>query len=214
MSIYSSSKAMPYVYICIHKVTNQFYIGYRGANLKHNRPSHLDLPKYKTSKKLIKQNFLEYDWVVVAEFFDIDSAYDYEQKLIFEHWSDPMLINESCYYGKHRFKSKAITAEHKQAISLAQSRPKTTEHRQKLSEANIGNHWYNNGNVSVQAKQCPNGFVSGRLIRGNEGFSSKSARAAGLTNLGKSQKILTCPHCGKSGGNVLKRYHFNNCTNR
>jgi hypothetical protein len=212
MSIYSSSKAMPYVYICTHKVTKQFYIGYRCANLDHNRPSHLDLPKYKTSKKSIKQNFLEYNWVIVAEFFDTDSAYDFEQKLIFDHWGDPMLINESCYYSKPRFKSKALTAEHKQAISLAQSKPKTTEHRQKLSEANIGNRWYNNGNVSVQAKECPSGFVSGRLICGNEGFSSERARAAGLTNLGKTQKIITCPHCGKSGGNVLKRYHFDNCT--
>jgi hypothetical protein len=28
---------------------------------------------------------------------------------------------------------------------------------------------------------------------------------------GKPQKIITCPHCGKSGGNNIKRYHYDNC---
>jgi ssDNA-binding Zn-finger/Zn-ribbon topoisomerase 1 len=29
---------------------------------------------------------------------------------------------------------------------------------------------------------------------------------------GKTQPKVTCPHCGKSGGNVvMKRWHFDNC---
>jgi hypothetical protein len=28
---------------------------------------------------------------------------------------------------------------------------------------------------------------------------------------GKKQKIITCPHCGKSGGNALKQRHFEKC---
>lgn len=28
---------------------------------------------------------------------------------------------------------------------------------------------------------------------------------------GKPQKIITCPHCQKSGGNNMKRFHFDNC---
>jgi hypothetical protein len=32
---------------------------------------------------------------------------------------------------------------------------------------------------------------------------------------GKSQKQLTCPHCGKSGGNsLMTRYHFDKCKNK
>jgi hypothetical protein len=48
MSIYSSEKSTPYVYICTHNVTGEFYIGYREANKK---PSHIDLLEYKTSSK-------------------------------------------------------------------------------------------------------------------------------------------------------------------
>lgn len=202
---------MPYVYMCIHKETKNFYIGYRCANTRHNKPSHLDLPKYKSSCKEIKNNFHDYDWIIIAEFFDSDSAYDYEQQLIYENWNDPLLINESCFYLKKRFKSKPLTNEHKNAISITQSKPKTEIHKKKLSDANIGYHWYNNGKISVQAIECPVGFKLGRLIKPNEGFSSESGRLAGLKNLGKTQKIINCPHCGKSGGNALKRYHFDKC---
>lgn len=202
---------MPYVYMCIHKETKKFYIGYRCANTQHNRSSHLDFPKYKSSCKEIKLNFNEYEWIILAEFFDSNAAYDYEQLLIFENWHDPLLMNESCFHLKNRFKSKPLSNDHKKSISIAQSKPKTSCHKKKLSEANIGNHWYNNDIISVQAKQCPIGFKPGRIIRSNEGFSSESGRRAGLKNLGKSQKIITCPHCNKSGGNILKRYHFDNC---
>ena len=45
------------------------------------------------------------------------------------------------------------------------------ETRKKLSEAKKGNkhtlgmHWYNNGKTNVRAKECPEGFVSGRMKR-------------------------------------------------
>jgi hypothetical protein len=54
MNIYSS-KPMAYVYMCVHKNTNKFYIGYRSTNVKLNRPSHIDLPKYKSSNPKIKK---------------------------------------------------------------------------------------------------------------------------------------------------------------
>lgn len=102
--IYPSSRALPYVYICTHKQTGQFYIGYRAANVKIQRPSHIDLPNYKTSSKIVQSNFDCYMWYIIAEFFDKDSAYDFEQQLIYENWSNPLLLNKSCYYQKSRFK--------------------------------------------------------------------------------------------------------------
>lgn len=212
MIIYST-KSMPYVYMCIHKETKKFYIGYRCANTSHNRPSHLDFPKYKSSNLDIKHNFNEYDWYIIAEFFDSDSAYDYEQLLIYENWNDPLLINESCFHLKKRFKGKPLTNKHKNAISKAQSKPKTKEHKKMLSEANIGNNWYNNGIVSVQSKSCPPGFISGRLVKNNEGFNSITGSQAGKKNKGNKQKLTICPHCKTSGGSsTMKRHHFENCT--
>ena len=54
MIIYPSSKVLPYVYTCTHKESGKIYIGYRCAN---KLPSHLDLPKYRTSSKIVKPKF-------------------------------------------------------------------------------------------------------------------------------------------------------------
>ena len=35
--------------------------------------------------------------------------------------------------------------------------------RRKMSKAHIGKHWYNNGVISVLARECPDGFVKGRI---------------------------------------------------
>ena len=43
------------------------------------------------------------------------------------------------------------------------------EHKKKVSEASKGNknvrrtRWYNNGKISKRAKECPDGFVPGRI---------------------------------------------------
>ena len=62
-SIYSN---LPYVYRLDHPTTGEFYIGYRSANKK---PSHLDLPEYKTSSKIVNPRFEEFNWIILAEFF-------------------------------------------------------------------------------------------------------------------------------------------------
>ena len=104
MTTYSSDKAVPYVYICTHKETNQFYIGYREANVKLNRPSHLDLPEYKTSSTTIRPDFHDYTWTIVAEFFDPSDAYTFEQHLIFDNWKNPLLLNGHYNLGENQFR--------------------------------------------------------------------------------------------------------------
>lgn len=44
---------------------------------------------------------------ISGEFFNGNDAYDYEQYLIYENWNNPLLINDSCYHGKLRFKRSA-----------------------------------------------------------------------------------------------------------
>ena len=38
------------------------------------------------------------------------------------------------------------------------------ETKKKMSEANKGYHWFNNGKINIRAKQCPDGFVPGKLL--------------------------------------------------
>jgi hypothetical protein len=100
--IYHSSKAAPYVYLCTHKITEEFYIGYRSNN---NVPSSTDLGSvYFTSSSIVKPRFSEFNFKIIAEFLDKGAAYDFEQYLISLHFHNPNCLNRSCYYGKKRFK--------------------------------------------------------------------------------------------------------------
>lgn len=87
MIIYQSEQVQPYVYKGTHKITGQVYIGSRSSK-KQKLPSHLDLQKYKTSSKVVRPIFHEFDWVIVAEFFEPEDAYKHEQLLISEQWDN------------------------------------------------------------------------------------------------------------------------------
>ena len=74
-------------------------------------------------------------------------------------------------YGKHHSEeskkklSKPKSEEAKNKMSEAWDYDKhfTMETRKKLSEAQTGRHWYNNGEKEAFSKECPEGFVPGRL---------------------------------------------------
>ena len=165
---YTSEKVLPYVYQCVHKTTNKFYIGSRTAK-SQKLPSHLDFPEYKTSSKEVEPHFEEYEWIILAEFFDGGDAYDHEQELIFNNWADPLLVNGCCHHlnksrfsnaGKHHSSEhiakmsaaisaskkgksrKPFSAETKAKMSAAKRgkprKPFSIEHRAKISEAGKG----------------------------------------------------------------------------
>ena len=97
MTIYTSTKVLPYVYRLDHPVTGEFYIGYRAVN---KVPSSQDLGyKYFTSSKYVKPRFGEFTCTIVAEFFDHNDAYEFEQLTIFESWGQPGLLNKRHHRG-------------------------------------------------------------------------------------------------------------------
>lgn len=84
-------KILPYVYLLTHKTSGEFYIGFRCSN---KSPSQEDLGvKYFTSSKNVKSRFKEFDIQILAEFFDRDSAYQYEQQLIKDNFNNPLILN-------------------------------------------------------------------------------------------------------------------------
>lgn len=85
-----------------HRLTKQFYIGYREKNTV---PSDQDLVKYRTSSKIVKPAFDQFDWIIVAEFFNGNDAYAFEQELINTYWGNPLLLNKHCHYNQTPFKS-------------------------------------------------------------------------------------------------------------
>ena len=78
----------------------------------------------------------------------------------------------------------------------------------------------------------PNALTHEARVRGGQNanlkqHASKGGIIGGATNRdsghmsrigkqwkGKKQALLTCPHCNKSGGNTMLRWHFDNCKKR
>lgn len=114
MNIYTSEKALPYVYRLDNPTTGEIYIGFRKANIL---PSHLDLPGYRTSSKTVKPRFAEFNRTIVAEFFRPEDAYDHEQLSIFEEWGNPLLLNKQHGYGKMTWKQGKRSDENNDIVS-------------------------------------------------------------------------------------------------
>ena len=69
-------------------------------------------------------------------------------------------------------KGKHLSEEHKNKIAETlkgnipwnKGKRLSEETKKKMSEANKGKHWYNNGKINTMAKECPPGFIPGRLL--------------------------------------------------
>lgn len=97
MNIYTSSKPMPYVYRLDHPTTGEFYIGSRWKNVTKNVTSDIDLPMYKTSSKVVRPRFDEFEWQIIAEFQNPQEAFTFEQMMIKENWGNPNLLNRAVF---------------------------------------------------------------------------------------------------------------------
>lgn len=187
----------PYVYRCEHKITKEFYYGSRVAN---KLPAELDFPKYKTSSNKVKPIFEQFDWFIVAEFFDADSAYEFEQELIYETWDSPISLNASCFYKKMQLRFTSHTEEMKQWMKERVSGTKNPMY---------GKTPHNKGIPHTQETRD-------KIRKSKLGLSpSKEIRESiSKTMTGKKHptKIISCPYCEKSGcATNIKRYHFENC---
>lgn len=65
---------------------------------------------------------------------------------------------------------KKISESNKTQIPWIKGKHHTNEMRKHLSDANkgkhtyaLGTHWWNNGIITIHSKECPVGFVKGRL---------------------------------------------------
>lgn len=104
----------PYVYRCTHKETGRFYFGCR---IRNTLPAREDLPVYRTSNKIIRNSFEEYDWEILFEDDDYELMYAVEQCLIGDHRKDELIINRR--YDPNYLWLLTITEEFRTKISKA-----------------------------------------------------------------------------------------------
>jgi hypothetical protein len=111
------------------------------------------------------------------------------------------------YYGKERAKE----------IKAKLSRVKSTEERQKISEALTNREGPNKGKqFSSEWKQKMSLAASERerspLSEETKRKISEAKKGKPSSMLGKKHKIVICPHCNKEGAiNGMKQWHFDNC---
>ena len=232
MTIYSSDKAAPYVYICTHKDTNQFYIGYRERNVKLNLPSHLDLPEYKTSSMKVRPDWPNYTWTIIAEFFDPSHAYTFEQQMIFDNWGNPLLLNRHCNIGKNQFRVSGVSP--KKGILTGPNGKKgkpngrlgipTGPNKGRGKPHSDGWRGYTYSEESKQKMRKPKSEEHKQKLRKPRSEESKQKMRKPKSEehkqnmrkpKGKQQNPapkIECPHCGLVGGtSAMKHYHFDNC---
>ena len=86
------------------------------------------------------------------------------------HSAESNYKNSEAHKGRHLSEeTKKKIAEAKKGNKNALGSCRAEEHRKKISAAQKGNtnvrgkHWYNNGKINIRAKECPEGFIPGRL---------------------------------------------------
>jgi len=92
----------------------------------------------------------------------------------------------------------------------------SAEHKKKISESLKGRPQseYTKQRISDALKGKPKSDLHKKKISESLKGRARSADAIKKTAdalRGKKQKIIICPHCNKSGGTTMHRWHFDNC---
>lgn len=214
-----------FIYKTINNKNGRYYIG------AHETYNFND--GYLGSGKLIKEAIQKYG----SEYFERHileicsnrkDLYELEKKYV----NEETLLDKNCYnveLGGNAPPLKKLGTKCKDKNSLIFDRMKN-RNPSTLMKGN--HHWSRNtvtvkdsfGNCSRVSKEDPR-YVSGNLIPPNKGMITLKDKSGKIFYVEKTDKrflsgelihvtkglSLTCPHCNKTGGNSMKRWHFDNC---
>jgi hypothetical protein len=193
---------LPYVYKLTNEDTGEFYFGFRMGN-KVSSVNDLGI-KYFTSSKYVKPRFAEFKTEIVAEFFDADSAYWFEQSLIEENWKIPGILNKK--YQKKRdgsfrfcYSEKSNSPEARAKIgAFFKGKPKSAEHNKKVGDAQRGKTLSEEHRLAL----CKPKTITSELIMSWEKLKTPNS-------MSKPRKC-SCLICGKeTSTNHINRHYSN-----
>lgn len=110
----------------------------------------------------------------------------------------------------HRGKVISEETRKKLSISLTGYRH-TDEVKARMSASKMGMKNALGHKHSDVTKQKMSAAHIGNKSRTGQKRTEAERLKVSIAMLGKSQSILICPHCQKTGGNAMKRWHFDNC---
>jgi hypothetical protein len=111
-------------------------------------------------------------------------------------------------------KGKVISPEVRAKISAsvkASGYTHSEEARRKMSEAHKGKQRALGYKHTEEWKAWSSIARKGNKSRTGQTRSPEERAKASASLSGRVQNILVCPHCLKRGGNIMRRYHFDNC---
>jgi hypothetical protein len=83
--------------------------------------------------------------------------------------------------------------------------------RKRMSTARMG-HKNNVGRKQPEAERIKRAeSLMGNKSRTGQKRSDYERSAVSAALKGRKQAVLVCPHCGKNGGNAMRRHHFDHC---
>jgi len=139
--------------------------------------------------------------------------YPTHSKLVYAYWMMSRNISNSKYKREYKISSRDYEYARKlfSEVSSKQQRGKTLseEHKKKLSEAAKTRKTRIPIKHSAETKQLLSSLWKSTTR------SAEDRKKISDGQRGKKRKIVTCPHCGKSGGNNgMTKWHFDNCKNK
>jgi len=112
-------------------------------------------------------------------------------------------------------KGKTISPEVRKKISESVRNSgyvATEEIRRKISEAHKGKKHSLGYRHTDEWRKNQQQWTRGNKSRTGQKRSVEERAKASAALRGRVQGKLTCPHCGKQGGNAMRRWHFDNCS--
>lgn len=111
-------------------------------------------------------------------------------------------------------RGKVMSPEVREKISAsvkASGYVPSEEARQKMSAAHKGHRRALGYRHTDEWKARASEVRKGNKSRTGQRRSDEERAKASASLSGRVQTKLTCPHCAKQGGNIMRRYHFDNC---
>jgi NUMOD3 motif len=91
-------------------------------------------------------------------------------------------------------------------------RQNSPTHRAKISAANTGKIHTPEARARMKhARSLDSMEIRKRRIELSRTPEARAIKSQKTTGVPRPQKLVTCPHCGKIGGNVMKYHHFDRC---
>lgn len=109
-------------------------------------------------------------------------------------------------------RGKVVSKETREKISKAATGYRHTENAKlKMSISRLGMQNTLGHKHSDATKQKMSDAHIGNKSRLGQTRSTEEKEKQSKSMQGRSQSIFTCPHCQNTGGNAMKRWHFDNC---